>query len=212
MLFGSRSALGPVPAPAPGTPEPVTPPVPVPAVDAPGVAGMPDVVLRSSIGAVAATAASGSRREKRHECGDGDIAHEASRCNERPLCGRTNGMSHGRGSGPHAGSRTSVAGETRRCLTRPSVDTAAKYTTPPLFVRVDDELAVRRDARALVERPLRQHLHLARREVLRRDLEAAAVAAHEHEALAVGQRTRRDVVAAVERQRARPRRSPRFRR
>ena len=62
------------------------------------------------------------------------------------------------------------------------------------------ELPIGRDARAFVERALRQHLHLARRVVLDRDLEAAAVAAHEHEALAVGQRARRHVVAAVERE------------
>ena len=73
-------------------------------------------------------------------------------------------------------------------------------TTPPDLVCVEDQLAVGRDARRFVARSGRQHLHLPRREILRRDLEAAAVAAHERKALAVGKRPRRDVVAAVERE------------
>ena len=80
------------------------------------------------------------------------------------------------------------------------MDTAARYATAPTFARIDDQLAVGRDARAFVVRPLRQHLHLPRRVIERRDLEPPAVAAHEHEALAVGQWARRHVVAAVERQ------------
>src|SRR5512135_2997411 len=69
---------------------------------------------------------------------------------------------------------------------------------PPCFVRVDDHLAVGGNAGALVPGPRGQHLHLARREIERRDLEAAILPVHEHDALAVGERTRRHVVAAVE--------------
>src|SRR4030095_11352617 len=72
--------------------------------------------------------------------------------------------------------------------------------TPSLLSRVDDQLRIRRDARALVQRTLRQRLHLARRVILDRDREAAAVAFHEHEALAVRRGPRRDVPVALERE------------
>src|SRR5438552_8910769 len=72
-----------------------------------------------------------------------------------------------------------------------------QYTTAPHLRRVDDELAVRRDARRFVERTLGQDLHLSRREILQRDVEASAVATNEHEALAVRQMSRRNVVAPV---------------
>src|SRR4051794_38646264 len=68
------------------------------------------------------------------------------------------------------------------------------------FTRIDDQLAVRGNARAFIARAGRQHLHLARRVIERRDLKPATVAAHEHYALAVRQWTRRDVVGAVERE------------
>ena len=47
-------------------------------------------------------------------------------------------------------------------------------------------------------RAVGQHLHLPRREVLHRDVEAAAVALDEREALAVRAVARRDVVGALE--------------
>ena len=90
-------------------------------------------------------------------------------------------------SGPHAGSRTSLAGAVEPLLDATVAGDRGQYTTAPDFGRVDDQLAVRCDARAFVERALRQHLHLPRRVILQRDVEATAVAAHEHEALAVGQ-------------------------
>src|SRR5690242_389647 len=73
-----------------------------------------------------------------------------------------------------------------------------QYTTPPLLARVNDELRIRRNRRAFVERTLRQHLHLSRRVILNREHEAAAFALHEHEPLAVGQGARRHVVVALE--------------
>ena len=45
---------------------------------------------------------------------------------------------------------------------------------------------------------MRKHLYLARREILDRQIEAAAVAAHEYESPAIGQMPRRHVVAAIE--------------
>src|SRR6266516_7983997 len=68
-----------------------------------------------------------------------------------------------------------------------------QYTTAPNLRRVDDELAIRRDARRFVERSLRQDLHLSRREILQSDVETPSVAAHEHEAHAVRQMPRRKV-------------------
>src|SRR6266545_631195 len=73
-----------------------------------------------------------------------------------------------------------------------------QYTTPSIPGRVQDQLAIGRDRRRFVARSLRQYLHLSRREILDRDVEAAAVAAHENKSLAVGQMPRRHVIAAVE--------------
>src|SRR5215475_7519622 len=75
---------------------------------------------------------------------------------------------------------------------------AGQYTTRPLLGRVDDELRIRCDARTFVERPGRERLHLPSRVLLNGDHETAAVAAHENEALAVGQCARRDVPVAFE--------------
>src|SRR5436305_14244388 len=61
-----------------------------------------------------------------------------------------------------------------------------QYTTAPSLRRVDDQLAVGCDARRFVERALGQDLHLPRREILQRDVESPAVAAHEHEPPAIG--------------------------
>src|SRR5204863_4503824 len=73
-----------------------------------------------------------------------------------------------------------------------------QYTTRSTLRRVQDQLAVGRNRRRLVEIALRQHLHLARSEVLDRQVEAAAFAAYEYESLAVGQMPRRNIVVAFE--------------
>src|SRR6266700_6730309 len=72
-----------------------------------------------------------------------------------------------------------------------------QYTTRSTLRRVQDQLAVGRDRRRLVEIALRQHLHLARSEVLDRQVEAAAFAAYEYESFAVGQMPRRNVIVAL---------------
>src|SRR5438132_9285773 len=59
-----------------------------------------------------------------------------------------------------------------------------QYTTPSTFGRVQDQLAIGRDRRRFVDRCLRQYLHLSRHEMLDRNVDAAAIAAHEHESLA----------------------------
>ena len=56
---------------------------------------------------------------------------------------------------------------------------ACQYATATLLGRVDDQARVGRDAGTLVERALRQHLHLARREILDADREAPAVSTHD---------------------------------
>jgi hypothetical protein len=53
---------------------------------------------------------------------------------------------------------------------------AGQYTTRPLLRRVDDELRIRCNARTLIERTRGERLYLARRVILDRDREAAAVA------------------------------------
>src|SRR5207237_7054607 len=75
-----------------------------------------------------------------------------------------------------------------------------QYTTASALVCVDDELAVRRDARAQIVGTVGQYLHLARRVIHQRDLISIGGAVHERESLAVGQRPRRHIVIAVERQ------------
>src|SRR6476646_2875860 len=117
MLFGSRSAAalyGPpaVPlTPGDGTPE-VVAPVPgagAVAVGAPSStgAGFSSVLLQPAISAKA----------------------NAMMIQLRMIF--LLGWSGQRGSGPQAGSRTSAAGETSRCLTRPSEDTPANIPRDP---------------------------------------------------------------------------------
>src|SRR5450432_2536057 len=72
-----------------------------------------------------------------------------------------------------------------------------QYTTASGLRCVDDQLAVRCDARRFVERTLGQDLHLPRREILQGNVESTAVAADEHESSPVGEIPRRNIVAAV---------------
>src|SRR6185436_6948829 len=119
MLRGSLSALDGMPGPGapviplPGTPDVVAPDVPAPAPGAVGVAAL------SAVGAVSSVLAQPAMAATRNAA----MIHLRMKC---LLVGRGH-----RGSGPQAGSRTSAAGETSRCLMRPSEDTPANIPRDP---------------------------------------------------------------------------------
>src|SRR5437667_8453726 len=54
-------------------------------------------------------------------CGQASVGSEQTRILDQGFLG----------SGPHAGSRTSLAAAVNRCLTRPSLETAANIPRPP---------------------------------------------------------------------------------
>src|SRR5215469_2147472 len=73
-----------------------------------------------------------------------------------------------------------------------------QYTTRPFFGRVEHQLSVGRYGRRFVSVALRQHLHLARREVGACQIETAAIPPHKDKPLAVRQVPWRHVVTAIE--------------
>src|SRR5450432_412710 len=126
MLLGSLSAsMFPVPVDAPDNPEVVVPLVVAPELAAAAAAAAVDWSSTGAEGCVeqpakTATIAAAIRNFF--------MEPPASRLQGRAGNGnarREIGMQHwnqGRGNGPHAGSRTSVAGATSRCFTRPSLE------------------------------------------------------------------------------------------
>src|SRR5206468_8469346 len=93
-----------------------------------------------------------------------------------------------------------IGGGSNQTLLDPAIARdGGQYTMASGLVCVEDQLAVGGEARAFIDGSRGEHLHLARGEILRRDREAATVAAHERKALAVRERPRGNVVAAIER-------------
>src|SRR5689334_18138977 len=203
MLLGSRNGL-PVLVEEPETPVPVVPLVAAPDCDAVADLSSTGAAL-SSVGvvlqpasAIAISVANRTLRiqpptlvgpETRLELGatGGNVDRNSrlepmSLPRERPPSGLT--YVGGRRDEPLL--YASVAGD------------RGQYTTASAFVRVDNQFAVRCDARAQIIGPVGQYLHLARRVVHQCNLVTVPGAAHEHEALAVGRGPRRHVVVAVE--------------
>src|SRR3954451_20712232 len=191
MLLGSRNAA--LPRPAPPIWLPATPPPAVPAVEAP-VLPAPAPTFLSSTGAVLS--------------GVCVLAQPASRTAKRALMTNlfmlspvsiSNGCSKGRSSRKRSPGRFAhiAGGRSQSLLDSAVARDGGQYTTAPHLGCVEDHLAVRRDAGRFVEWPLGQQLHLSTREVLQRKVESVAIAAHEHEPLAIGEMSRRHVVATV---------------
>src|SRR5664279_2532841 len=115
MLVGSLCSVG--------SAVPVTPEVVVPLVVAPGVVVAAGVTGRSSTGV---SVFSGVDEQPA-----ASTTRAAAMIHLRILVLLGFGGGGQRGSGPHAGSRTSAAGDTSRVFTRPSEETAANIPRPP---------------------------------------------------------------------------------